>query len=111
MDKKIVLLFVKKRGTQADKFYEMFTNNMEVSLKDLKKIIARSSFHEIVKNELFQINSSLNEINEKIILFEFSLIAKNGTTFKSIKKNPALQIIPTMNHFVLKLEIENKNGE
>jgi len=109
MDKKVFLLFIKKRGTQIDRFYEMFSNNFEVSLKDMKKVIARSTFHEILRKEITQINQTLNELNENIKLFEYSLIERGGSTFKAIRKNPKMNIISTTNHYVLRLEKEDQN--
>ena len=101
-----MVFFIKKRGRKIDEFFETFKDNVEISIKKLKSIIGRSTYHNVAKKEIYQLNQSLEEINSDIKLFDDSLIRKNDIFLKSIKKYPDMQIIPTSYHYILKIQKE-----
>lgn len=111
MDKKVILFLIEKRGKNRNRFYEMFTNDNEILLKKIKNAVGRSTYHEYIKDEISKINQTLNEINEKVKVFENSFIEKNGKELKAIKKNPQIQIIQTTYHYILRMEIDDKDGK
>ena len=100
---KLVIL-IEKRGTQLDKFFELFINHPEIAICEIKRAIATSSYRTIAVKKLDQIIKTVEQIEPEIYLFRFSHTNRQGRWVRSIQRNPKMEIKSLENFFALVIE-------
>jgi len=97
-------LAIEKRKNNLDKFFELFSKQPVVTIKELKSKVSKSSFYKIVLKKIFDINELLKYFDPNLSFCEPSFYKdQNENIYQAFKRNPNIEIIDHKDFYILKV--------
>ena len=109
MPEQIVILIERKGKKQFTRFIELFKNRPEVSVREIRSKIPKSTFYDFILAKLYSINQSIKNINPDMDPFIIPAFSDfNGRIIQTFRKNCNIEIVDEdPNFFYLKLKMGN----
>lgn len=114
MNEQVVILIERKGRKQFTKFIELFKNRSEISIKEIRSIIPKSTFYDFILNKIYTINQSIKNIDPSLEHFIIPAFNNdNGRIIHTYKRNCNIEVIDEdPNFFYLKLKANGgKNAQ
>jgi len=104
LDKRMpTLIVLEKSSKHFSRFMELLKANSEVRIKDVQRLVHRSSYYAIIIKKLYDFNRFLRELNPAFYLAEpCFIIYSNRKVYNSIKRCSLVEIESKDNFFVLR---------
>jgi len=85
--------FIERERNHLTRFFELFQDKQEITVNEIKKVIARSSYYGIVLKKIYEINEIISEMEPGVELFKQTLSKdEHGKVRQSIRKDPRVNI-------------------
>lgn len=85
---------------------QLLKDQREVKIKDVKKVIARSTYYSLVIKRVYRINKVLREIDPKLYLAEPTFSIASKEVFASIKRCELIELDMKHDFFILRCKGE-----
>ncbi|VVB81990.1 Uncharacterised protein [uncultured archaeon] len=104
------LIVLEKSSKHFSRFLELLKSNSEVRVKDVQRLVHRSSYYAIIIKKLYDFNRFLRELNPSFYLAEpYFIIYSNRKVYSSLKRCSLVEIESKEDFFVLRFNDELKN--
>lgn len=104
------LIILEKSSKHFSRFLELLKSKPEVKIKDILRIVHRSSYYAIIIKKLYNFNQFLRELNPSFYLAEPCFImSSERKVYTSLKRCDYVEISSNENFFVLRFNDGLKN--
>ena len=113
MAEQVTILIERKGRKQFTKFIELFMERSEISMKEIRSQIPKSTFYDFLLSKIYTINQSIKNINPSLEPFIApGFYDDNGKITQCFKRNCDIEIIDEdPNFFYIRLKAEDKNAQ
>ena len=112
MSEQIAILIERKGKKHFTRFIELFINRAEVSVKEIKSKIPRSTFYKLVLSRIYIINQSIKNLDPSLEPFIIpAFYNDNGKIVYTFKRNCDIKIVDEdPNFFYLRLRVRGSKN-
>ena len=104
------IIILERSNKHFSRFIELLKDKPDVKIKDVRKIVAHSSYYAFIIKKIYNLNEVLREINPKLYLAEPCFtVTPTKDVFTCLQRCKLIEIETKEHFFIIKCKNETQN--